>query len=59
MSEKELKNLYFIAMIEVAGCAPESALIKPLSPIMLRFAELIAERFAELIAEASKKSVDI
>jgi hypothetical protein len=51
MSEKELRNLYFIAMIEVAGCAPESALSKPLSPIMLKF--------AELIAEASRKSVDI
>jgi hypothetical protein len=43
MSEQELRQLYFVAMIEVAGCAPESALSKPLSPIMLRFAELVAE----------------
>jgi hypothetical protein len=43
MNEKELRNLHFIAMIEVAGCAPESALSKPLSPIMLKFAELIVQ----------------
>jgi hypothetical protein len=43
MSELELRDLYFIAMIEVVGCAPESALSTPLSPIMLRFAKLVAE----------------
>jgi hypothetical protein len=48
MNEQALREMYFAAMIDLTGSAPVSTIERPLSPIMVRFAELIVRRAAEV-----------
>jgi hypothetical protein len=43
MTEREVRELYVKAMIDVCGGAPMSVFERPVSPLLMRFAELIAK----------------
>lgn len=51
MNEQELRQLYAMSIIEVVGAAPDSAFERPLSPIMLKFAENLIRRVAQVADE--------
>jgi hypothetical protein len=52
MNEKELREMYFAAMIDLTGSAPASTIERPLSPIMIKFAEMIVRKAAQVADEA-------
>jgi hypothetical protein len=41
VSEQELRDLYIRAVFDVAGAAPASIFDQKLSPLLIRFAELV------------------
>lgn len=43
MTEKQLRELYIKAMIDVVGSMPLSVIERPVSPLLQRFAQLVAE----------------
>jgi len=55
MNEQALREMYFAAMIDLTGSAPASTIERPLSPIMVRFAELIVQECAALAKSKSER----
>ena len=43
MTEGEIREIYIKAMIDVRGCAPLSVFERPVSPLLMRFVELIVK----------------
>jgi|LauGreDrversion4_2_1035121.scaffolds.fasta_scaffold678933_2 hypothetical protein len=41
MTEREIREIYIKAMLDVCGAAPMSVFERPVSPLLQRFAELI------------------
>jgi hypothetical protein len=48
MNEHTLRQMYAMAMMEVAGAAPASVFEQPLNPVMLKFAESLIRHCAQL-----------
>lgn len=48
MNEQALRQMYAMAMIEVAGAAPGSVFDTPLNPVMIKFAESLVRRCATI-----------
>ena len=55
MTEKDLRELYIKALLDTQGALPYNIFERPLSPLLCRFAQLIA---LEVRAMDSEKLVD-